>query len=142
MNDKAKKRRSSGALNEPQLGIFWLIKAKLVAEYAPLSEAECYGDHMTFAASHIDIWKRLQLQGCVPIENEYEEFPRGRVMYRPDAREFTILADRCILERKHVISEIKKKLHLPRQVKLSEDLHYRCSGCLYGSHVDIDELDD
>jgi hypothetical protein len=39
------------------------------------------GQRHSTTASHIDVWERWRLGGKVPGESEYEEFPRGRVMY-------------------------------------------------------------
>jgi hypothetical protein len=61
---------------------------------------------------------------------EYEEPPRGRVMYNTKTRQFTLIADRFILKRKDLVAEIKKELGLPRNTKVGGDGHYRCSDCL------------
>ena len=117
---------------EPQVGIFWLVKGKLVFDATTLQEAEPYGDHLTHSRSHIDVWREYRRTGSVPPECQYEEFPRGRVMYHRALEEFTILADQCILDRKDLITQIKTTLHLPSATKLGSDSHYRCFSCLYG----------
>ena len=123
----------------PQLGIFWLIRDRLVIESAPLIQAEAYGDDLTYGHSHIDVWKQLQLQKKVPVESEYDEYPRGRMVYHPRSSEFMLLADRCILEREGVVAKLKQALRLPEPVKLERDAHYRCWICLY-DHGDEDDL--
>ena len=129
------KKKSTEA---PQLGIFWLVAGKLIIDSAPLNEAEPYGDRVTHPRSHIDVWERLQRGSTVPPECEYEEYPRGRVMYRPKSGEYTILADKCILARKDLITQIKDALHLREKVKLDTDPHYKCHRCLYGEGTDDD----
>lgn len=114
---------------ESRLGIFWLVDGKLLIDSAPLSECEQYGDHLNYPGSHIDVWERWKHIGRAPAESEYEEFPRGRVMY---GTTFTLLADRCILKRKDVIATIKDELHLPKKTMLGTDPHYRCFHCLHG----------
>jgi hypothetical protein len=125
-------------LPEPRLGIFWLVRDKLLFDTSSLSEAEAYGDHLGHARSHIKVWEQFQRLGTAPRESEYEEYPRGRVMYHPSSEEFTVLADQCILDRKDLIEAIRHDLHLPMKVKLGSDLHYRCARCLYGD----DDKDD
>ncbi|PYV74242.1 MAG: hypothetical protein DMG97_09270 [Acidobacteria bacterium] len=61
---------------------------------------------------------------------EYDEPPRGRVMYNTKTRRFTLLADKCILKDNRVISKIMSQLHLPRNTEMDTDSHYRCSTCL------------
>jgi hypothetical protein len=121
---------------EPRLGIFWLVHGKLLIESAPLNECEQYGDHLNYPGSHIRVWERWQQIGKVPMESEYEEFARGRVMCDTKTERFTLLADRCILKSKDLIAAIKKQLHLPKQTSLGTDPHYRCFHCLHGNADD------
>ncbi len=121
---------------EARLGIFWLVNGALLIDSAPVSECERYGDHLNYPSSHIRVWKRWQQVGKAPVESEYEEFARGRVMCDTKTKRFTLLADRCILKRKDLIVQIKKELHLPKQTSLGTDSHYRCFHCLHASHND------
>jgi hypothetical protein len=108
--------KKNDAKTEARLGIFWLVDGKLLIDSAPLSECEQYGDHLNYPGSHIDVWEQWLRIGKVPAPSEYEEFPRGRVIYstRTSTRTFTILADRCILQRKDLFATIKVDLHLPK----------------------------
>jgi hypothetical protein len=101
--------KKNDAKTEARLGIFWLVDGKLLIDSAPLSECEQYGDHLNYPGSHIDVWEQWLRIGKVPAPSEYEEFPRGRVIYstRTSTRTFTILADRCILQRKDLFATIK-----------------------------------
>ncbi|MGA2607313.1 MAG: hypothetical protein ABSH01_07640 [Terriglobia bacterium] len=117
----------------PQLGIFWLINGKLIIDSSPLTEAEPYGNHLGHPRSHIEVWEKYQRGGKVPLEMEYEQAPRGRVMFDRTSDTFTILADKCILRRKDLIAGIKSELKLPKSTRLSTDSHYRCFTCLYGT---------
>jgi len=115
----------------PHVGIFWLLNGKLIIDSMPLGKAEPYGDHLTYPRSHIDVWGQWRLGDKVPGESEYEEFPRGRVMYNTKTRRFTLLADRCILHDKDAVSRIMSELHLPSEnTDKGTDAHYRCSSCL------------
>ena len=64
-------------------------------------------------------------------EPGYDEPPRGRVMFDRTTEPFTLLADRCILSRKDLISQISEELRLPKNTTLGTDSHYRCYECLY-----------
>ena len=118
---------------EARLGIFWLVDGKLLIDSAPLSECEQYGDHLNYPGSHIDLWEQWRQVGKAPAESEYEEYARGRVMCDIETKKFSLLADRCILNRKELITEIKKQLCLPKQTSLGTDPHYRCFTCLHGA---------
>jgi len=123
----------SNAKIEARLGIFWLVDGKLIIDSAPLSECEKYGDHLTHPRGHNDVWERWQQVGKTPVETEYEEYARGRVMCDTKTKRFTLLADTCILKRKDLIAAIKNELHLPKQTSLGTDPHYRCFHSLHGN---------
>lgn len=125
--------KKSNPKTEARLGIFWLVGGKLLIDSAPLSECEIYGDHLNYPGSHIRVWECWQQIGKVPVESEYEEYARGRVMCDMKSKSFTLLADRCILKRSDFIAAIRKELHLPKQTSLGTDPHYRCFTCLHGA---------
>jgi hypothetical protein len=128
---RSSQRKQAKPANEPRLGIFWLVDGKLLIDGAPLVECEQYGDHLNYPGSHIDVWEQWKRMGKAPVESEYEEYARGRVMCEMKAKQFTLLADRCILKRKDLIAAIKKELRLPNKTSLGTDLHYRCFHCLH-----------
>ena len=117
-------------LCEPCVGIFWLYHGKLITDSTPLSEAEPYGDSLGHAAGHIDHWTALQERGAVPIEVEYEQPPRGRVGYNAKKKEFSLLADQCIIEDAGAVQKIIAAFHLPGDTEPMPDIHYRCTRCL------------
>jgi len=134
---KSRNRGAAKLATEPRLGIFWLIDGTLLMDSAPLSECEPYGDHLNFPGSHLVVWERWTRLGKVRGEVEYEEPARGRVIYDTRAEHFTLLADKCILDRVELIAQIKKELNLSRRsTSLARDSHYRCSKCLHGASED------
>ncbi len=114
---------------EPRVGIFWLVGKHLVLAGTPLARAESSGEFKNFLASHVDFWAELQRNGGVPREMEYEEPPRGRVVYNAMTQRFTLMADRCILRNKRLVGRIMRELGLPRNTELLADSHYRCATC-------------
>jgi hypothetical protein len=138
MRRNTSKRRKSSTTPEPLLGIFWLIDGKLVLDSMPLTEAVPYGSRVTHPADHIDLWQEWKRSGRAPEGSEYEEYPRGRTIHSLATGEITILADRCIIERKGIVKQIKETLHLPKSTMLDTDAHYRCPMCLYGREKDED----
>jgi hypothetical protein len=65
----------------PRVGIFWLLGGKLLIDSTSLNEAERYGIHLTHPRNHLEVWTWFQQGGTVPADIEYEEPPRGRVVY-------------------------------------------------------------
>jgi len=127
---KKKQRKSSRTVNEARVGIFWLVGEKLLFDTTALSHAEDYGEFKIHSGNHVSVWENLRSAKTVPAETEYEEAPRGRVMYDVRNRLFSLLADRCILRRKEIVTKIKKEMHLPKNTMTGTDDHYQCFRCL------------
>jgi len=117
--------------HEHRVGVFWLFQGKVITDSTPISKAEPYGECLTHPRGHLEHWTELQQRGTVPAGVEYEEPPRGRVVYFPASDRFVLYADRCILSKKAVLKRIMTALFLPAErTTTSSDLHYRCAGCL------------
>ena len=128
---QGERRKVSGTAAEPQVGIFWLSDGNLVIDSTLLEKAEDYGTFKVHPGDHCSVWEKLRRGGTVPSDMEYEESPRGRVMYDTNTGRFGLLADRCILRNRGIVSEIISKMNLPRKTTDKEtDSHYRGSACL------------
>jgi hypothetical protein len=115
----------------PMVGIFWWFRGRLIFDASPLNEAEKYGDCATHSRSHIDHWTALQQRHEVPSEIEYEEPPRGRVMWNTFSKRSLILVDRCILRNTNVLNRVMRSMQLsPDNTDTGPDAHYRCARCL------------
>lgn len=136
---KSRRTAKTNLDRAPHLGIFWLVDGKLIFDSSPMSEAEPYGDCLTHPRSHVDVWAKFERSGRVSRGSEYEEYPRGRVMFDTTNESFTILADKCILNRKGMIAQIKKALNLLKKVRLDTDSRYRCPHCLRGKQTNVGE---
>jgi len=116
------------------VGIFWLLGERLILDVSPLSRAEAGGDWLDHSMSHDDFWTEQQRLGTVPGDMEYEESPRGRVVYNRKTQRFALYADRCILREKSVVDQIMLAMHLPNsQTDVMTDGpegHYRCFRCM------------
>ena len=127
----------------PRVGIFWLLEDRLIVDSSLLSEAEAGGDWLNHPTSHDNYWTKQQRRGVVPRDMEYEESPRGRVVYNRKTRRFALYADRCILKRKSAVKQIMKAMHLlASQTDVTTDGpdgHYKCARCLAAS---FDHHDD
>jgi len=130
-SDSKHTSNDSDSAREARVGIFWLFNGKLIIDTAPLSKAEAYGGHLGHPTSHIDHWTKLQREGVVPPEVEYEENPRGRVGYDSREERFWLRADRCILKKKALVIRIMKAMNLPSsKTRMEKDDHYQCEACL------------
>jgi hypothetical protein len=113
---------------EQAVGIFWLLGHRLILDVTSVGDAESYGEFLTHGASHIDCWSKLQRSGTVPKDVEYEEPPRGRVVYNFKTHLFSVYADRCILRKNAIINRIVNTMGLPiGEIDIATDGHYICA---------------
>lgn len=94
-----------------QVGIFWAVPdahgAQLVTEATDLAAADRYGDALTHPSGHDDTWTRWQSLGALVLArrglpaaivwHEYDELPRGRVVFHTSSGLFTVYADQLLL---------------------------------------------
>ncbi len=119
----------------PAVGIFWRVGDALVIDRSTLGDAEPYGDCITHATGHYERWQewrtlgssRLVAKGypAAIVSTEYDEWPRGRVVYEVPSCRFVIYADRR-LQSREIVDALKKAFGLgDAEIVVKSDLHYR-----------------
>jgi len=126
-NAIAKFRAASKKASIPELGIFWIDDSgTMFAESVSLRDAEDYGDFKIFGGDHFNLWDKAvravpQWEGM-----EYEEVPRGRVVYKKDPKkpEFVVYLPKRILRYK---GKVVGRFNLPTgHIRFdTADEHYR-----------------
>ncbi len=117
------------------VGIFWMLGGALVAAGCILEEAEQAGDWIDYPGGHADYWERWQMAGSswltkngLPLEiltTEYDDHPRGRIVFDQRANCFLLYADRR-LQTSVTLDMIKQTFFLADyDTKVLSDLHYR-----------------
>ena len=122
-----------------EVGIFWGIPRatgwEIIKESTQLEQAELYGVFLTHSRGHYEVWeawkdlgaarlRRIGLPGDI-IDFEYEDFPRGRIVFDTNARAFTIYADRK-LRQPSIITTIVTVFGLTMaSYHVRADAHYR-----------------
>ncbi len=108
------------------VGIVFMVEGKLWIDATPADEAAAYGTCKTHERGHLEYWCALRTSGRVP-DAEYEEFPRGRVVYNTNTCEFIAYLDKCILRKHAVVNQLMRRLNLPpARTRTLPDSHYRC----------------
>jgi hypothetical protein len=121
----------------PSVGIFWRVSGHLVVDYSAVNNAEQYGDCLTHATGHYDRWQGWQALGSKALVatgfpkailfTEYDEWPRGRVVYETLANRYILYADRH-LQRPDTVAALKTIFGIATaDVVVKSDLHYRSS---------------
>ena len=118
-------RRKTASI--PEVGVFWIDNAGLMfAESVSLREAEDYGDFKIFEGSHIDVWEKAIRAVSKWRGLEYEDVPRGRVVYKKDPKSpvFIVYLPKAILKFKNkVISRFSLPVGYTRFD--TSDVHYQ-----------------
>ena len=125
---------------EPSVGIFWGVRDDtgefvMVTDRTALATAEPYGDCLTHAQGHYEVWERWRHMSAAArakcglpqgiADHEYEDFPRGRVVYHQPSGRFWIYADRR-LQQTNVLDQLRSAFGLPEdQCVVRSDPHYR-----------------
>jgi hypothetical protein len=132
--------------NPTAVGIFWALQPRqsatiLIDHRCPLDIAEPYGDMLTCPHGHYDLWERWRKNaGEIPVAaralvvgSEYEDWPRGRIVFDTISKRFTCYADSNILHRANLLAIIYSRFRLPAaRTEMKWDSHYR-STMLLGS---------
>ena len=109
-----------------KVGIFWIYKNKIIGKTYRLSEAERYGDYLSPILGHYDYWKEIQRRVPELYYEEYENIPRGRVVYNMPEDQFILLSSKNIIKNQSVVKAIKEFFSIPNNTKLirKSDFHY------------------
>jgi hypothetical protein len=128
-------------LNTPAagtIGIFWFYKDQLLACSVPLTQAERRGQRLDSPLGHVSVWPRLVAQHRKrwPLLSilEYDEVPRGRVIFDLLKQTFVIYMDESLFVRSAtglrpepgVAEALRTSFGLQeQQVQFATDPHYR-----------------
>lgn len=122
----------------PSLGIFWAVtdphgQTYLLAHPCALADGEPYGDCITSPAAHYETWKAwrrgrpqppLALLESIILRDQYEHWPRGRIVYELTPDRFVVYADRQLLTPAW-LAQITARFRLPLDRTIARsDLHY------------------
>jgi len=126
-------RNRLAALNEgrPEVGIFW-IHPKTNELFGVHGEAHDTAiDDSLFLNTHHDhyqAWKNMKRQKALPEEfeySEYEDVPRGRVIFDKEAKKHRVFGPTKQMKNPQVQSRILREFNLPKaQTIFADDVHY------------------
>jgi hypothetical protein len=125
------------AAHRPSVGIFWVVEtgpgeARLLTAGCSLETAELYGEFLTFADGHYEVWERWRninyhdpaLRAIVRTF-EYEDWPRGRIVFDQMKKHFILFADRKLML-SGAIARIRTQFAIsPDGTTVKTDFHYQ-----------------
>jgi len=106
-------------------------EARLLAAGCPMDQAEPYGDCLTYGPGHYETWARWRRRDrtvdhalrALVRSYEYEDWPRGRIVFDWPRDLFILYADRKLLT-PAPIARIETHFHLPAErTEVKSDFH-------------------
>lgn len=83
-----------------KIGIFWIFKGKIIGKARDLSEGlETIPGRINSPDGHVDLWENDPAFE-IPLElrdSEYQDVPRGRVMYATDTHQAIVYLDDVLM---------------------------------------------
>jgi hypothetical protein len=130
MREKTQRPPKGKSDDTAMVGIFFVVGPKLWIDATPLPLAGRYGEFRIHEPGHQEYWDQLIAKDSVPAGSEYDNYPRGRVAFNERTKQFSLLADRCILRDKKRVAKIMERMCLPAdRTTKGTDPHYECPRC-------------
>ena len=108
------------------IGVFWIFDNKVFLETQKLEDIKSINGFKDSDLSHYQAWDKVKTQHPKFYLYEYEDIPRGRIVYDIEKNEFIIYCNKNTLQEdisKKLISEKFKILN--ENMIFKEDEHYR-----------------
>ena len=106
------------------IGIFWIFKEKLLKLETALQNGSDYAGVIHSDINHIDYWPVLQRRMPELKQLEYEDVPRGRVMFFKRTKKYRVLMDK-VLHTPRNKQLLLKAFNLPKaKTVFGTDPHY------------------
>ncbi len=136
-----------------RVGVFWFVESApgqrvLLLHRCQPCDVEAYGDMLTCPHGHYQLWEnwRRRLSAPPPVqrlvrEHEYEEWPRGRVVFDTARQRFIVFGDGQVY-RHRLHDAVATAFGLPTEgTRFLRDAHYAnslpLSGGRHGGHVEV-----
>jgi hypothetical protein len=121
----------------PRLGIFWMVQTpngevKFLTAGCPLDQAEPYSACLTYGPGHYETWAHWRRDKtmdpalrAIVRSYEYEDWPRGRIVFDQARDLFILYADRKLMT-PATIARIETQFQLPEErTEIQSDWHYQ-----------------
>lgn len=105
------------------LAVWWKFGDSFIGAVEPLDGPDVvqYGNTLQLAFDHFQIWDEFNPLG---FGAEYDELPRGRVMFRTDIHKFVVIGPRMLMEDDAFRSKVLMFFGLPATTVFEWDEHY------------------
>lgn len=116
------------ASNSNLLSIFWYIDGEFIGIDEELrgEMVEQFGDYLQIDDDHYNIWFDTIVLVYPELSGyEYDDFPRGRIMFDTRLHKFKVVGDEKICNDPTVQEKVRKNYGLPITTVFDTDEHYQ-----------------
>ena len=107
------------------MGIFWHYKKKLLTYSFPVNEVPEQSGFIDVGMGHYDLWSTFQKLDRDLKDVEYEELPRGRILYDVANKIYKVYASSTMILTEGFQDLVLHTFNLPKTATVFEsDLHY------------------
>ncbi len=108
--DAIKRERAAGI---GEVGIFWFFKGSVILDSIPHTLGEDYGDFINGRSDHCTFWPSIQQLLSEAAKYEYDQVPRGRVVYNKKDDRFLVYGSEKFVQNKQQKDMVLLKFNLP-----------------------------
>ncbi|MBF0542624.1 MAG: hypothetical protein HQK91_14375 [Nitrospirae bacterium] len=132
LEEIVQKNKRIELLNEsgmPQVGIFWFINHKIIADTIPWKEGIEHSGFYNGTSNHQHLWKTLK-QVSKDLTGKFTDHDRGRVVYNSKKDQWLIYGPKKLMLNntptgKQFRDLVVKEFNLPKdKIKWKADIHY------------------
>lgn len=107
-----------------KVGIFWVFRGTLLAASYAVQDGQEYGDAINGLTDHVKYWPKFQKSHPELRSVEYQDVPRGRVLFMKPSRKFHVYMDK-VLHNSKTKRALLEEFDLPvGKSKFLMDAHY------------------
>lgn len=107
-----------------KVGVFWGYDGKIIAGITPFKDAVDDGLFVNSSYSHVTFWKSVREKSIDLRIFEYDEIPRGRVLFSKERNVFFIYMDRVLFNENFKRLILKEFELSESKVEFKRDAHY------------------
>jgi len=110
----------------PRIGIFWIFEGKIYTKTKCLQDIKAVNGFKDVDYAHYKIWDEILLQQREIYLYEYEDIPRGRVIYDIKNVEYIVYSNEDIINSNEAKNLITEAFNLNKeQILFQYDAHYK-----------------
>ena len=125
--NKMKNQNISAWKVNSKVGVFWGYQGKIIAGTTQFKNADDDGYFVNSPYSHVEYWKVVRKRCPELNEYEYEDIPRGRVLFSKEDEVFYIYMDKKLCNesyKRQVLMEFAISQYNKEKIQFKTDLHY------------------